>query len=342
MHHQLKPEKHHCIMKPEHLSHLRCPHCVGNLSLEVAVAESGRVKEGALGCGACSRSYPITRFIPRFVETDGNYTAGFGFQWNRHAHTQYDSYSGAKVSERRFFGETRWARDLTGQLLLEAGSGSGRFTEQAASTGAMVVSFDYSNAVDANYANNQRFENLLIVQASIYQMPFEPEYFDKVVCIGVVQHTPDPEVTFRSLLKPLKRGGELVIDVYKKFPLWKQLLVTKYWVRPITKKIPNTVLYRWIELWVRLWWPITGVVGKLFGTRSMSWFLLIADYRGVYPLADSMQREWAVLDSFDMLSPAYDYPQSLDRVRAWLRDAGLTHAEAGYGANGIEARGTKA
>jgi 2-polyprenyl-3-methyl-5-hydroxy-6-metoxy-1,4-benzoquinol methylase len=32
--------------------------------------------------------------------------------------------------------------DLTGQVVLELGSGSGRFTEQAARTGATVVSLD--------------------------------------------------------------------------------------------------------------------------------------------------------------------------------------------------------
>ena len=80
---------------------------------------------------------------------------------------------------------------------------------------------------------------------------------------------------------------------------------------------------------------------RLTGRRFLSWFLLIADYRGVYALSDRMQKEWAVLDSFDMLSPAYDFPQTLSRVRSWFEKAGLSQVEVNYGYNGIEGHGFK-
>jgi len=55
-------------------------------------------------------------------------------EWTKHAMTHYDSYTGSKISERSFFDETGWSRKLHGELILEVGSGSGRFTEQAATT----------------------------------------------------------------------------------------------------------------------------------------------------------------------------------------------------------------
>src|SRR5437763_11214620 len=111
-----------------------------------------------------------------------------------------------KLSEKRFFEETGWSRDLAGEIILEVGSRSGRFTEQAASTGAIVVSMDYSYAVEANYASNGRRENVLIVQADIYAMPFHSWYFDKVFCFGVLQHTPDVRQAFLALPPMLKAG----------------------------------------------------------------------------------------------------------------------------------------
>jgi SAM-dependent methyltransferase len=224
---------------------------------------------------------------------------------------------------------------------LEAGSGSGRFTEHAASTGAMVISFDSSNAAEANYRNNGHLENILIVQASIYEMPFRSNYFDKILCIGVIQHTPDPQKAFLCLCEKIKPKGNIVIDVYKKLPWWMRIFETKYWVRPITKKIPSLGLYRFCERWVNLWWGMSGFAVKLTGRRFLSWFLLIADYRGVYPLSDEMQKEWSVLDSFDMLSPEYDFPQTLESVRSWFEKAKLIKVEVNYGYNGIEGRGTK-
>src|SRR3990172_1480901 len=114
---------------------------------------TSQLKEGSLKCSGCSMPYPIVNFIPRFLSDQTNYCSGFGYQWNKHYQTQYDRYSGIPISERRFFEETRWSRNEKCEILLEAGSGSGRFTEHATSTAAMVVSLDFSNAVDANYLN---------------------------------------------------------------------------------------------------------------------------------------------------------------------------------------------
>ena len=96
----------------------------------------------------------------------------------------------SRPSEQRFFGETGWPRDMAGELILEVGSGSGRFNEQAARTGATVVSLDYSYAVDANNASNGARNNVLIVQADVFAMPFRPRSFDRVFCFGMLQHTP--------------------------------------------------------------------------------------------------------------------------------------------------------
>lgn len=84
-----------------------------------------------------------------------------------------------------------------------------------ASTGAMVVSMDYNYTVDANFKSNGKKENVLIVQGDIYSMPFKTNFFDKLFCIGVLQHTPNVEKSFLSLPNYLKPGGSLVVDVYR-------------------------------------------------------------------------------------------------------------------------------
>ena len=132
-------------MRPEHLKYLRCPKSGAELILVDAEMENDRVKKGQL-VTKDGYTYPIIKFIPRFV-SDDNYAENFGFEWQVHARTQYDAEASHKLSEDRVFSVTRWDRDLIGDVILEAGSGSGRFTEHLLSTGAMVVSFDYSQAV---------------------------------------------------------------------------------------------------------------------------------------------------------------------------------------------------
>jgi len=122
-----------------------------------------------------------------------------GAQTTKHARTQYDSYSGIPASEQRFFGQTGWPRDMKGEVILEIGGGSGRFTEQAARTGATVVSLDYSYAVDANFASNGSRDNVLIVQADVFAMPFPSQSFDRAFCFGMLQHTPSPSRAFAAL-----------------------------------------------------------------------------------------------------------------------------------------------
>ena len=204
-----------------------------------------------------------------------------------------------------------------------------------------MVSLDYSQAVDANYLGNGHKDNVLIVQGDIYAMPFPIDFFDKVVCIGVLQHTPDVKKSFFCLLKYLKPGGSLVIDIYRR-RWWTYLLVTQRWIRPLTKRLAPETLYRMVVKWVNFVWPVARVLSRLPKSRFIIRnVLLISQYHGALPPNDALQKEWAILDTFDILSPAYDKPQTLRTVKAWFENAGLKNIEVHYGYNGIEGRGTK-
>jgi 2-polyprenyl-3-methyl-5-hydroxy-6-metoxy-1,4-benzoquinol methylase/uncharacterized protein YbaR (Trm112 family) len=333
-------------MKPDHAHLLACPECKGGLTLAPGFVAAGEsVETGKLVCARCPAEFAILRHIPRFVPLD-NYASGFGLEWTKHARTQYDSHTGANISETRFFDETKWPRDLRGETLLEAGSGSGRFTEQAARTGATVVSIDYSVAVEANYASNGAKSNVLIVQGDIYRLPVREAFFDKVLCIGVLQHTPDPEKSFLTLAGFLKPGGRLTVDVYKRNDSLRgwigKLFATKYFVRPFTRRMEPHDLYRRVTAYINFVWPLARLLNRIprLG-RWLNWRLLVADYRGVFDLPEAMLKEWAILDTFDMLSPRYDYPQTLDTLRSWFAKAGLVDVEVHYGYNGIEGRGQR-
>jgi len=326
-------------MRVEHLQYLMCPRCRSPLSVvEGRPTADGRLEQGELACAGCAKRYPVVRWIPRFVAAD-NYASGFGFQWLKHARTQYDAETGTRISETRFFEETRSPRRMEGERLLEAGSGSGRFTEHAASTGAMVVSFDYSVAVEANYASNGHRPNVLIVQADIYEMPFARGAFDRVVCIGVLQHTPDVERSFRALVEMLKPGGRITVDYYRKPEGLRWLTNSKYLLRPLTRRIPPQRLYPIVRGYVSALWPLARLLRRIpyLGIR-LNWALMLYDYSRQLPLAEDKLREWSILDAFDALSPRYDSPQDLATAERWMREAALDEVEVHLGYNGIEAR----
>lgn len=299
-------------MRSAHLVHLRCPACRGRLELARADG-AAEVEDGELGCIGCAATYSVVRGVPRFVSSD-NYAWGFGLQWKVHRRTQLDS-GRRLLSRRRFFEQTGWPEDLTGETIVEAGSGAGRFTAVVADTGAMVLSLDYSDAVDANYETNGDRENVLIVQADIYNIPFASA--DRAFCFGVLQHTPDPDAAFEALKDAVRPGGAIAADVYVK-SIGRYVFGTKYWVRPLTRRLPSERLYRATCRYVDLMWPLVRLLRRLPKIGSpIAWRLLVPDYRD---LPESVAKEWARLDAFDMLAPRYDRPRSRRAVARWGRE----------------------
>jgi SAM-dependent methyltransferase len=301
---------------------LACPLCAGDLGADAPVDE---IDAGTLTCGGCRAAYPIVGGIPRFVPPD-NYADTFGLQWNRFRRTQLDSYSGVPISRERFFQQSGWdARDLAGALVLDVGCGAGRFAEIAAGCGAEVVAIDFSSSVDACRENVAAW-NMHVVQADMYQLPLKPCRFDFVYCFGVLQHTPNVRDAFLALPAQLKPGGRLAVDVYPKLAL--NALWPKYWLRPFTSRVPADRLFRAVERAVPALWPLVRALGRvpLVG-RKLRYLIPVANYEGVYPLSAEQLREWAVLDTFDMLAPRHDHPQSKATLREWFAAAPLGDIE---------------
>jgi 2-polyprenyl-3-methyl-5-hydroxy-6-metoxy-1,4-benzoquinol methylase len=313
-------------LKPSAVEILRCPRSGQRLELVDAVLSGTRVRDGSLVTGDGAQRYAIRNFVPRFVP-ESNYADNFGMQWNKFSRTQLDSHSGHPISARRFWHATGWTpRDLRGRRVLDVGCGAGRFAEVALSTGADVVALDYSNAVDACYANLGHHENLLVVQGDIYALPLAKHEFAFVYSLGVLQHTPDVAKAFAALPPMVSAGGELCVDFYERS--WKSALLPKYWLRPLTKRVPKSRLFALLEALVPKLLPVSRAIGKVPKIGGQLKRLVpVANYAGELPLDERQQLEWALLDTFDWLSPAYDQPQTAATVREWLERAGMQKIE---------------
>jgi len=264
-----------------------------------------------------------------------NYAESFGFQWNRHARTQLDSHSGLPVSHDRLWAAIGGETDLRKQRVLEAGSGAGRFTEVLAASGADVVTFDYSSAIDANARNQTPSQHLHFFQGDIFNIPLAPESFDKVVCLGVIQHTPDPHAAFRSLARFVRPGGQLVIDSYLRN--FGALLQWKYLLRPITRRMRKEALYRIIETVTPPLVPLASMLRRIAG-RLGARLVPIVEYSSL-GLPAELNVQWSILDTFDMYSPAHDHPQSLATVTRWFEEAGFENVQVRRGFNGVVGSG---
>lgn len=316
-------------MKQELIQWLRCPQTGQQLHQEYNAPSNEKVEEGWLVSEDGLHRYPIRGDIPRFVP-ESNYADNFGMQWNRFPRTQLDSYSGHPISADRFWGATGWVpEELKGQWVLDIGCGAGRFAEIALNAGAKLVALDYSSAVAACYDNLKHHPNLHVVQGDIYAMPFSRQSFPFVYSLGVLQHTPDVAAAFASLPPLLSSGGRLCVDFY-----WKRirtLLHMKYLVRPVTKRIPKRKLFSLLEKVVPRFLIVSQLLGRIPGIgKVLKRLIPVADYTGILPLSEEQLKEWALLDTFDMLAPEYDSPQTALCVRRWLESAGLDEIEVSH------------
>lgn len=290
--------------------------------------------DGADGLSAGGRRYPIINGIPHICD-ESNYTESFGLQWNLFADTQIDrEAAGIRQSEDRLFAETLWPRGgLEGKDVLEVGSGAGRFSRVLLEkTKANLWSVDYSSAVEANRANNGAIapERFHLFRASIYELPFPDDSFDKVLCIGVLQHTPDFEASVRALVAKAKPGGEIVVDFYPIKGWWTKIHA-KYLLRPITRRMSHARLLGLIERNADRLIRASRLLDRI-GLHVLTRFLPVCDIRGSMPagLSDEALREWVVLDTFDMFSPEHDHPQRVQDVAAMMERAGARVTFAGF------------
>jgi SAM-dependent methyltransferase len=286
--------------------------------------------------------FPIINGIARFCEIN-NYADSFGRQWNLFQTTQIDHEGvAASPSADRLFAETGWTvEELIDTDILEVGSGAGRFSRAILErTKARLASVDYSSAVEANWANNGRLggDRFTLAQASIYELPFPDNRFDKVLCLGVLQHTPYFEQSVHALVRKARKGGEIVVDFYAVRGWWTKVHA-KYLLRPITRRIGQERLLNLVERNAPGLITVSKGLSR-FGLGVLNRFVPIIDLRTL-PVGLSREefRQWVVLDTFDMFSPRYDNPQRIADVAAMFERGG---AEVSFAENVETASGKAA
>lgn len=317
-------------MRRELLDILVCPTCKAELTATETKTEVDEIVAGELSCAVCKKTYPIIDAIPRFVEQE-NYASSFGYQWNLFRKEQIDSHNGTTLSADRFWAETGWTREeLKDKWILDAGCGAGRFLDISSDAAGNAVGIDISSAIDAARKNLEGRPSAHFVQASIYDLPFRDEAFDRCYCIGVIQHTPDPPLSLRSLARMVKPGGQIAVTIYERRRPWT-MLFSKYWFRPLTKRMSKESLLNLVRGVMPIAFPITDVLFRVPVLGKVFMFLLpIANYVHEKQLSRKQRYDWAILDTFDMLSPQFDLPMTESEAEAALRSAGIDSKRQSY------------
>ena len=292
--------------------------------------------------------YEIINDIPRFTGND--YATNFGDQWTEYDKDQFDDQQGDYKNLTRSYDVLRETfphelEEMKGKFVLEAGSGNGRFTHVMLNYGAKVDTFDLSHSVDTLKKNLQKHKNFKtglrsISQANILKMPYQKEFYDYVICVHVLQHTPNPEESIKKLWEMVKPGGYLVIDHYRAY--WKTMYPPIGGFGNVFRKITLSLPYKhqknFCDSFVKFWFPVHWAFKD---SKLMQHILLrLSPVRFYYPWLKLKTREAyfkkALLDTHDGSTDTYHHVRTVKQINKSLSKLdNIGEFMATKGGNGI-------
>lgn len=127
--------------------------------------------------------------------------------------------------------------DLTGLRLLDAGCGTGWFSQAATQRNAKVTAMDLGERLLQKVREKCNAETVV---GSVLEIPFPDNHFDVVISSEVIEHTPDPVRAIHEFSRVLKPGGILVVTTPNRLWYFSVVLANALKLRP----------YQGLENWI--------------------------------------------------------------------------------------------
>jgi len=218
---------------------------------------------------------------------------------------------------------------LTNKTIIEYGCGSGRFLDIASSYNPeLAVGIDISDAVDAAYLNLGNRNNILIVQADIFNPPFRKNTFDFAYSIGVLHHTPEPERAFHTMTSLVSCNGSVGLSLYEislfdrpSYNSVKQSMIELLWsinmlrvefFRIFTTRVPSYVMICYCKYII----PPLHYLNKIPILRYFRYLLPSTCY-------PNLPVEWSMLDTHDTYATKIVHMYRHKDIFQWFKRARL-------------------
>jgi len=162
-----------------------------------------------------------------------------------------------------------------------------------------------------------------------------------VFCLGVLQHLPNPEAGMAALFDQVKSGGLLAIDHYALGLGW--YLRTAPVVREVLRRLRPAQSAAVARQLVRFFLPFhRSLRDHRLATKLLTRLSPIISYYSSRPeLSDDLQREWALLDTYDSLTDWFKHFRTGDSIRRTLMRLGATQVECWQDGAVIVARASR-
>jgi SAM-dependent methyltransferase len=260
----------------------------------------------------------------------------FGYKWNRQPDwgfkPEHQSVMRQVWADVFAWPEAGTLADLMrGQVVLDAGCGSGASLGQFVDWPASIVAADISDAI---YACRRRFasrSNIAFIKADVTRLPFPDRVFDVIWSAGVLHHTPDTGRSLAALVRHLKVAGRIVIYVYgRKAPVRE---FVDDFIREQIADLPAAEAWRRMEALTRFARSLSAIKAPLHieedvpelgfskGTYDLQRFVYYKLFKCFWN--DALSFDDNVHVNFDWYHPRYSHRHTPEEVRTWLADLQL-------------------
>ena len=153
--------------------------------------------------------------------------------FDREIAERYDQWYETKLGSFVDEVETKTALDLyqpqAGEIILDAGCGTGNFSIKLAQKGCMVTGIDISEEMLKKARCKAKNENLKIdfYKQNITDINFDNNVFDGVVSMATVEFVPDLDKAYQEMKRVTKPGGKILIGTITRNSAWGKLYQEK-------------------------------------------------------------------------------------------------------------------
>jgi ubiquinone/menaquinone biosynthesis C-methylase UbiE len=111
-------------------------------------------------------------------------------------------------------------RPRHGELILDAGCGTGVFTFDILSFGSCVIGLDLSLPMLIKAREKAKGYPFQIVGGDMVNLPFQERSFDRVVSVTALEFIEDAKAAIRELFRVTQRGGSIVVATLNSLSPW--------------------------------------------------------------------------------------------------------------------------
>jgi SAM-dependent methyltransferase len=329
---------------------LVCPVCREPLSFEADGADGDGYLVHA-SASSCLEAYPVINGVPRLLS--GRYRSeiakrhadwfqrtprrmatwsrwrsagggdsvveGFDFEW---AHFRRVQTTEQRRVFAMYFDAVPAGAFSPDAVVLDAGSGAGRWAAEVAARGPRVVALDLGSSIDVTRANTDP-ERVACVQADLRDVPFKDEAFDWAYSLGVLHHLDDASGPLARIVRSVRPAGLVLIYLYYALDnrglAFRAVYAAVNAARRVTSRLPRPVALVFSSVAAALiYWPLATIARLLesVGVRGIAAALPLAAYR--HSSFETMRN-----DSLDRFGTRLENRFTRQQVTRLMEGAGL-------------------